>query len=143
MKPIPHDPELDDELQELYILSNHWMSDIHFEEDEIKFLKKVTNNYRVSDLEIGQLNKIADFNKILTEYDETIANLKRKINGLVSFIGVLVNDLNSEIRLELIEKFADVQAEMKTLFDSVKQVKKLLFAFTEEVMKTEPLTLKA
>ena len=137
MKTIIQDPELEVELQELYILSNHWMSDIHFEEDEIRFLKKIINNYLVPGLKSGQLDEIADFNKALTRQDENIANLKNKIAGLLKFIGGLVNDSNAEIRIDLVEKFAAVEAEMKTLFESVKQVKKLLFSFTEEVMKTE------
>jgi hypothetical protein len=137
MKTIIQDPELEVELQELYILSNHWMSDIHFEEDEIRFLKKIINNYLVPGLTSGPLNEIADFNKTLTQQDENIANLKNKIAGLLKFIGGLVNDSNAEIRIDLVEKFAAVEAEMKTLFESVKQVKKLLFSFTEEVMKTE------
>jgi len=137
MKTIIQDSELEDELQELYILSNHWMSDIHFEEDEIRFLKKIINNYLVPGLKSGQLNEIADFNKTLTRQDENIANLKNKIAGLLKFIGGLVNDSNAEIRIDLVEKFAALEAEMKTLFESVKQVKKSLFSFTEEVMKAE------
>jgi len=137
MKTLIQDSELEDELQELYILSNHWISDIHFEEDEIRFLKKMINNYLAPGLNGGQLNEIADFNKTLTRHDENIANLKNKIAGLLKFIGGLINDSNAEIRIELVEKFAALEAEMKTLFESVKQVKKLLFSFTEDVMKTE------
>jgi len=137
MKTIIQDSQLEVELQELYILSNHWISDIHFEEDEIRFLKKIINNYLVPGLKSGQLNEIADFNKTLTRQDENIANLKNKIAGLLKFIGGLVNDSNAEIRIDLVEKFAALEAEMKTLFESVKQVKKLLFSFTEEVMKAE------
>ena len=95
------------------------------------------NNYLAPGLNGGQLNEIADFNKTLTRHDENIANLKNKIAGLLKFIGGLINDSNAEIRIELVEKFAALEAEMKTLFESVKQVKKLLFSFTEDVMKTE------
>jgi hypothetical protein len=137
MKTIIQDPELEVELQELYILSNHWISDIHFEEDEIRFLKKIINNYLVPGLKSGQLDVIADFNKTLIRQDENIANLKNKIAGLLKFIGGLISDSNAEIRIDLVEKFAAVEVEMKTLFESVKQVKKLLFSFTEDVMKAE------
>jgi hypothetical protein len=136
MKTIIPDPQLDSELQELYILTNHWISDIHFEEVEIGFLKKMINNYLMPSLKNGQLNEIADINKTLTRQDENIADLKNKIAGLLKFIGGLINDSNAEIRVDLVEKFATLETEMKTLFKSVKQVKKLLFSFTEEVMKT-------
>jgi hypothetical protein len=137
MKTILQDPQLDYELQELYILSNHWISDIHFEEDEIRFLKKVINDYLLPGLKNEQLNKIVEFNKTLTQEDVNISSLKSKITELLKFIGSLINDSNSEVSIDLIEKFAVLEAEMKTLFESVKQVKKLLFSFSEEVMKTE------
>jgi hypothetical protein len=137
MKTIIPDPQLDDELQELYILSNHWISDIHFEEVEIGFLKKMINDYLMPGLKNGQLNQMADINKTLTRQDENIADLKTKIAGLLKFIGGLINESNAEIRIELVEKFAVLEAEMRTLFKSVKQVKKLLFSFTEAVRKTE------
>jgi len=40
MKKVTKDPQLEEELQELYLESKHWLSDLHFEEDEIRFLKK-------------------------------------------------------------------------------------------------------
>jgi len=90
MKTIIPDPQLDDELQELYILSNHWISDIHFEEVEIGFLKKMINDYLMPGLKNGQLNQMADINKTLTRQDENIADLKTKIAGLLKFIGALL-----------------------------------------------------
>jgi len=36
-------PTLSEELQELYLENKEWLSDILFVEDEVRFLKKVTD----------------------------------------------------------------------------------------------------
>jgi hypothetical protein len=136
MKKIIKDLQLDDELQELYLESKHWLSDIHFEEDEIRFLRKVIDNYLVPGLKNEQLIEINNFNGALAQQDANIPYLKSKITGLLKLIGILINETDKEIRIELVEQFATLETEMKTLFEAVKQIKKLLFLFTEEVMRT-------
>jgi ferritin-like metal-binding protein YciE len=136
MKTLVQDPELEYELQELYILSNHWMSDIHFAEDEIRFLKNMLNNYLVPNLKNDFLKEIENFNNILEQQNANIFHLKNKIRNLLKFIGPLINESNKQISVDLIEKFTGLETEVKTLFESVKQVKKSLFSFTEDVMKT-------
>jgi hypothetical protein len=136
MKKIIKDLQLDDELQELYLESKHWLSDIHFEEDEIRFLRKVIGNYLVPGLKNEQLIEINNFNGALAQQDANIPYLKSKITGLLKLIGILINETDKEIRIELVEQFATLETEMKTLFEAVKQIKKLLFLFTEEVMRT-------
>ncbi|MDB4901951.1 MAG: hypothetical protein JWQ63_1232 [Mucilaginibacter sp.] len=136
MKKIIKDLQLDDELQELYLECKHWLSDIHFEEDEIRFLRKVIDNYLVPGLKNEQLIEINNFNGALAQQDANIPYLKSKITGLLKLIGILINETDKEIRIELVEQFATLETEMKTLFEAVKQIKKLLFLFTEEVMRT-------
>jgi hypothetical protein len=137
MKPITEDPQLEEELQELYILSKHWISDIHFEEVEIKFLKNILNKYLVSETTHEQLDEIRGFNESLTLQDASIDAMKEKISELLRFLGSIIIGSDPQIRLDLVEKFAVLETEMKALFVSVKQLKKSLFSFTEEIMKTE------
>jgi len=137
MKTITKDPQLDDELQELYLECKHWLSDLHFEEDEIRFLKKMINNHLAPGLNKQQLIRIENFNKPLSRYDANIPVLKNKINALLTLIGNLVNKTNQEIGIDLLEQFTALELEMKTLFEAVKQVKKLLFLFADDIMKTE------
>jgi hypothetical protein len=135
MKAIINDPQLDFELQELYLESKHWLSDIHFGEDEIRFLKKVINNYLIPGLKDGRLIEIDKFNHELDQQDANILPLKNKITELLKLIGTLVNERDKDIGIDLVEKFAALEAEMKTLFEAVKHIKGSLFLFTEGVMK--------
>jgi hypothetical protein len=137
MKPITEDLQLEEELQELYILSKHWISDIHFEEVEIKFLKSILNKYLVSETKSEQLNEIDHFNETLALQGASIAELKEKIAELLKFIGSIIVGSDTQIRIDLVEKFAMLETAMKALFISIKQLKKSLFSFTEKIMKAE------
>ena len=137
MKTIIKDKQLDDELQELYLESKHWLSDLHFDEDEIRFLRKMINNYLVPALKNEQLNKIESFSKALARHDANIPRLKNKITELLKLLGTLINETKKEIGMDLIEQFAALETEMKTLFEAVKEVKKRLFVFAEDLMKAE------
>jgi len=134
MKVITNDPQLDDELQELYLESKHWLSDIHFAEDEIRFLKRVINNYLIPGVANNQLIEIDKFNRELDQQDANILALKNKNTELLKLIGILVNGTDKEIGIGLVEKFAGLETEMKTLFEAVKHIKRSLFLFTEGVM---------
>ena len=136
MKTIMQDTALDAELQELYILSNHWISDIHFIEDEIRFFKNMIDKYPVVTLTEEQLCQIADFDKSLSQFEGGMPDLKIRILNFLIFIDPLINASNKEIGFNLIEKFITLENEVKTLFDRVKQLKKLLLSFIEEVTKT-------
>ncbi len=140
---IVQDPELDTELQELYILSNHWNSDLSFLTDEIRFLKKLIDHYAISDLKSEPLNEVLYYKNILKEYDLTIPGLQNKISVLLKFIDPIINKTDQKVGLNLIEEFISLQTEIKTLSESVKQCKKHLFCFMEHLIKTEKLLIQS
>jgi hypothetical protein len=135
MKTIIQDGELEFELQELYILSKHWISDIRFIEDELRFLKHVVEKYLTPNLKNEQLFEIDDFNEVFVQMEENVPVLKTAVSDLLDFIAPLIREPDTMIGLNLLEKFTTLDTNMKTLLESIKQVKKLLFSFTEEVMK--------
>jgi hypothetical protein len=137
MKTIIQDGELEFELQELYILSKHWISDIHFIEDELRFLKHVVEKHLAPNLENEQLFEVDDFNEVFVQTEGNIPGLKTEVSDFLKFIAPLVKKPDTMIGLNLLEKFTALDTEMKTLFESLKQVKKLLFSLTEDVMKTK------
>ncbi|MDB5145489.1 MAG: hypothetical protein JWQ66_4202 [Mucilaginibacter sp.] len=136
MKIITKNLQLEDELQELYLESKHWLTDVEFLEDEIRFLKKIINSYLIPDIKNGQLIEINDFKKELAQQDTNIPHLKSEITALLKFIGAIINETNRKISIDLIEQIAILETKMKTTFEAVKQVKKSLFRFIDEIMKT-------
>ena len=136
MKTIIMDEQLEYELQELYILSKHWTSDLSFVEDEVKILKDILDKYlsRMGNL---QAKEAKNFEKILMQQDAVILNLKNKIQEFLKFVEPYINDAKKEIGLNFIEKFTLLGAEIKSVSEYVKVLKKLLFSFTEDVMRAD------
>jgi len=136
MKTTKQDPQLETELQELYILSKHWTSDINFAEDEIRILKDVLKKHIIPNDNL-QLAEANDFYKMLVLQDTIVADTKRKVSEFLQFIKPFVTGAENEIGINLIEKFSVLNTDIQDLLDSVRQVKKSLYFFTETVMKTE------
>lgn len=136
MKTIVIDPQLEYELQELYILSKHWASDITFVEDEVRILKDILNKYLTKMANL-QLKEAKNFEKILGQQDEITLDIKSKISQFLTFMEPLVSGAKEEIRVNLIEKFTELQTQITSLSEYIKVLKKSLFSFTEEVMRAD------
>jgi len=136
MKTTKQDPQLETELQELYILSKHWTSDINFAEDEIRILKDILKKHLIS-VDNLQSDEVKAFYNVLDLQDAAILDAKRKVSEFLQFIRPFVTGSENEIEISLIEKFALLNTDIENLLDAVKQVKKSLYFFAETVMKTE------
>ncbi len=136
MKTTKQDPQLETELQELYILSKHWTSDIGFAEDEIKILKDLLDKH-LNHFEKLQLDEASDFYKMLVLQDVVVLETKKKISEFLQFIKPFVTGSENEIEINLIEKFAVLNTDIQHLLNGVKQIKKSIFFFIETVLKTE------
>jgi|GEM_PF-864013 len=133
---IAEDTQLEFELQELYIESSHLMSDVYFAEDEIKFFKKTLHKYSGTTLSKAQVPQTVVFTEIFAQTDADIIYMKNKILEFLRFIEPIINESKKELGLDLIEKFAALETGVVTLLESVKQIRKSLFSFIEDVMKT-------
>ena len=136
MKTTKQDPQLEIELQELYILSKHWASDIDFAEDEIRILKDVLNKH-LTHFKKLQLDEASDFYKMLALQDVAVWDTKRKVSEFLQFIKPLVIGSTNEIGINLIEKFAVLNTDIQDLLDVVKQIKKSLFHSIDVIMKAD------
>lgn len=136
MKTPAIDTQLEYELQELYILSKHWSSDISFVEDELRILKDILNKYLIKMGNL-QVKEAKNFEKILGQQDAAILDIKSKISKFLTFMEPLVTGTKMEIGVNLIEKFTGLQTQITSLSEYVKVLKKSLFSFTEEVMRAD------
>lgn len=131
MKTTTKDSELDSELQELYIVSNHWLSDIRFEEDEIKVFKHVINKYLTTKKGMIVSDQVKSFNETIAQQEAVTSSIKNKILELLKYLGPFVTGKGDKIDLDLLEKFGALETEVKALLESVKKLKNSLFSFTE------------
>ena len=127
MKTLFPDTELEFELQELYILSKHWLHDISFIEDETRFFKNILNKY---------LTKRDEFDQMIMLQEANVASLKESILQYLKFLEPHINDETKAIDITLIEKYTNLQDGIKALFETVKITKSALFTCIEEILET-------
>ncbi|SDP97004.1 hypothetical protein SAMN05428975_4383 [Mucilaginibacter sp. OK268] len=137
MNTISTDSQLEYELQELYILSQHWLQDLSFLEDEMQFFKNILCKYQ----ETGTLNEIPskaqDFTTKIREQEQHLDSLKRKVPEFLVFLKPFIGDQKKEMDLSFLEKYNKPETELRTLFAAIKATKQELFSYTEAIMTTE------
>ena len=130
------DTELEYEIQELYILAKHWLQDISFAEDELRFFKNLLKKYQGGLINIDLVFEWEDFGDKIDEQEEHINQLKKAVPAYLEYLKPYVGDLKKAMDMNLLEKYNDLDEEIKGLFDAVKQTKRELFAFAETIISS-------
>jgi len=131
------DTQFEYELQELYISSKHWQSDISFVADEVRFFKNVIGKYFKADNPQSQGAQMHHCKMMIVRLQEEIITLKIKVIAYLNFLGPYIGNPEKKIDINLIEKHSVLENEIKALFESVKLLKVDLFSLTENVMDEE------
>lgn len=135
MKTVIKDDQLAYELQELYIISSHWNSDIAFVQDEIKFLNNALNRYTTY-TKNRHTDRTAHFYTALETQEANAYMVNNKITALLKLIEPFIVDAKREIGLDMLERFNALEAEIKSIAECVKLIKSLVFAFIEDAIKS-------
>lgn len=128
------DTQLDEELQELYIISSHWNADISFVQDEIRILKNALNRYHAS-AKNAQVDETAHFYKVLYAEETKALSLKNKIAVFIKFIELFIVNPKKEMGVDLLENFSELGTETETISAQIKRIKGAVFAFIEDAMR--------
>lgn len=126
---------LESELQDLYKQSRHWLSDIQFVEDEIRFFKDISNTYLVPYIDRELLDKVKNFTKAVFGQESNIMDLKRSIPEFLKFVAPYATDTEKKMGIVLLETFNDLQSRVTDLLNSVREEKKQLFLILEDAMQ--------
>lgn len=129
-----NDIELESELQELYLVSKHWISDMEFLEDEIRFLKSLVSRYWRFILQSDDLIEVQELNIMLMLFEENIPGIKSRIREYLRFIELLVTNKNTVPGLNVKESFNPLRLEIMRLSGSIRSLKSSYFILTEKLI---------
>lgn len=122
-------------LQNLYLSSRNWLSYIEFFEDEIKFFKKLSMKYFLSDLTDEKINMV---NSITSE----IKQLERQKNQVLNDIFCHQSNLKATLEdmMQLSEQYLTlqhnkIQEEVKALQPVLDQIKQELYKVSDYQQK--------
>ncbi|NHA03358.1 hypothetical protein G7092_06115 [Mucilaginibacter sp. HC2] len=137
MSTISTDSQLEYELQELYILSQHWLQDLSFLEDEMHFFKNILRKYQ----ETGTLNEVPskaqDLTAKIREQELHLESLKIMVPEFLRFLEPFIGGQRKEMDLGFLEKYNKLETALRTLFAAIKATKQELFSYTEAIMTVE------
>lgn len=131
-----NDSELENELQELYILCKHWLEDISFMEYETGFFKKVIQRFEINNT-AKQKSEISVLNSKIQEQELHLSLIKAKIPEFLEFLKPYLKNTDKVMSSDFLEKYNTLEAELKELFKTIKATKMELFDYTEKIMVSQ------
>jgi hypothetical protein len=128
------DTELEYELQELYILARHWLQDIAFAEDELRFFSNMLKKYQENTTIQNVLIKRGAFSKKIADQNNHIAALKTTVPEFLTLLEPHIKDSKIKMSLNVIAQYNAMNAHIQALIHAVKTTKMELFAYTEAMI---------
>ena len=119
------DNELRTELQELYLVSKQWMSDLEFIDNEINFFKKIIAQAEASPL-------VSEDVKTLRRLRDTHSNLKKRITNYIHQLEPLITESSQAFRLYLIENHAELYTGINSMLVEIKMLKAHATTYTKK-----------
>jgi len=129
MTTIIEDNELNTELQELYLVSKRWLSDLDFLENELEFLRRRLEKFDMATNWID-LDEIA---RIETKH----ADLKAHIMDYAHKLEPLITENKQPFDINLVETYAQIETELNRFSEEIQSVKKAALELTRERLKKD------
>jgi len=128
MTTLIEDNALNAELQELYLVSKKWLSELAFLENELDFFRKHLANADDSSVAQGYLNKVANIEK-------THCDLKTHILHYLHRLEPIIIKSKQPFDINLIENYAKIKTELEEFSIQIQSVKTAALALTQQELK--------
>lgn len=137
------DNELGAELQELYLKTKHWISDVEFIESELGFLKllfvrKFPHLFKTADFE-----DIAESLKKIDRVECALPKLKHQIQVYLDKLESLIIEVKQNMDLSLIEIHTNLEIELTNTLQTFQNLKSNIFYFTKHMPESDVLVSEA
>lgn len=135
MTTVIEENQLDTELQELYLISKHWLSDLEFFEKDIKFLEKLFGRAFSEMLKQEGYESIATIMLNVANIENKGVAIKTAILKYMQTLECLIAKTNMQFDLSLVETHAELELEIGRLLRNFRLVKQTIFKLTSEGIK--------
>jgi hypothetical protein len=124
MTTIIEDNQLNTELQELYLVSKQWISDLSFLEEEFKLLKKRFKETLNAADNLGELDKITAIESKHKDFEFRVQNYLRRLEPLIT-------EKQLPLNIDLVETYAQIESELNQFSDEIQAVKNAVLALNK------------
>ena len=125
--------------EELYVLSQHWKSDLDFYKHEMKFLNKLIDKYFIWMTKDENIDKVRLIIVDLSKLAKQRALLAEALQKHLSHIARIMESAFTYDEQSFRDEHVELEEKIATLFKGFRKLKKEVFAITEHVMESERL----
>lgn len=137
------EPTTNSELQRLYQLSKHQLSDLVFLDDEMKFIKSVIFKYFLPMMHDYNVNRIQLINSHLSQLNLVKANVSKDLMVYQGQLNSNINGLAFQSTDFLKLASERINDEIKDLNKSFRNIKREIFTIYKDLTSKEVLTEEA
>lgn len=127
---------------ELYVLTEHWKSDLEFYKDDLRFLHHLIDKYFIWITKSENLALVKELKKGLFELNVRGKDLLEKVGKHCIQLGYLVEDASKADAGIVKTEHEHLEEEMAKFVRSFRENRKEVFAITEYVIDSEELANK-
>jgi len=125
--------------QELYILTDHWKSDLEFYKDDLRFLHHLIDKYIIWITKDDNLNLVKNIQKNLFEIRKKSMDLMKEVTTHRGNLGLMVENPVQSSNPQFIEDHEALEDKMSKFVKLFRSNRKEVFSITEYVIDSEEL----
>jgi hypothetical protein len=126
--------------EELYVLTQHWKSDIEFYKDDLRFLHNLIDKYIIWITQVDHLNLVKTIKLNLFDLKRSCELLSEKITDHLGHLGTMIEDPENKSRDIFKEDHQQLEDEVANFVKRFRANRKEVFAITEYVIDSEQLS---
>ena len=123
--------------QQLYVVAEHWYSDLQFYTDDLKFLYNLIEKYFMRLTQDGNLDEMRDVAKELSQENKSCGELLDKIALHLKNLAELIASPQRYDSHEIRKEHENLEDEIDSFVRKFRKNRKTIFSLTEKVMKRE------
>ncbi len=124
---------------EIHVLARHWQSDLEFYGDEIRFLCGLIDKYFIWLSEDENINLVRALSEKLLKLSTERKELSEKISAHLSQLARVIENVFPREEAQFRNEHVQLESRLSDFLKTFREVKKQVFAVTEQVMEEEKL----
>jgi hypothetical protein len=140
MKTQNEDDQLLTEMEELYLSSKHWLSDLEFLERNLQFLQKLYGKAFYQLIQQNDSKRITEILKTVSKAHTDHSELKNSVIAYLHTLEPLIKDPEQQFHISIVMVHADLENRIHNLFEDSKLIKKTIADFARWSLKGETMS---
>lgn len=125
------------EYQQLYILTEHWKSDLQFYKDDLQFLHNLIDKYFIWLINKEHLDEMRNLASGLSEIGKNCDALLEKTSKHLIHLSELIDDSFKYDSHKFRSEHEELENEIAAFVPKLRKIKKETFAVSEKVIEKE------